>query len=353
MKRKAMEAPKKGELFRRIVPRKFMRLVQTEQMRELEFTSSLMPEYPPYHDDDDDGDNGVDGGIGSDDSLEGAEENGLDLSSISSISHTSTASNASVVSAMGLPPPSTAAEETPILAGSTSAVYTPSLRGGVRPSTASSTSSRVFSQAEPRRPPVPSRKGVESFLEGGEASFEPRYLLVDIRTEDEYDECHLDGAVSFPAARLSRSCNVYTPIMRSYKNRSDSVVIVYDNAEKRAPRVAQILYQQGFNNVVLLVGGLKSMVELFPSMILGSVPPDAMPDSPPDARRRRRRNASRPSSASSFVSSSSMASSRSRSRIHPDNSLNWSDASIDSAMSDLSRLPGYNARTKGNISAWH
>ncbi|KNC54350.1 uncharacterized protein AMSG_10344 [Thecamonas trahens ATCC 50062] len=327
------EAPRKGELFRRIVPRKFMRLVQTEHMRALE----NMGEY----------EDAVGGELfpGSEPQTPipyaGGDDDGRPLPTLDG-------PEVSPVSAMRAATPETADQEVPLLANSSSARYRPSVRGGVgapqvperamRPSTASSFMS-VSSCGSLLRGPASPASPIESFLEGGEPDFEPRYLLVDIRTEDEYAECHLDGAVHFPAARLSRSCNVFTPELRRYKNKTDSIVIVYDSAEKRAPRVAQLLFQQGFNNVVLLVGGLKAMAEQFPDMILGTLPPDAVPSPPPSARRRRRRDRA-PGTASTSAS-----------RL--DESYASSYLSNASRQSDLSRLPGFNARTKGNISAWH
>lgn len=42
------------------------------------------------------------------------------------------------------------------------------------------------------------------------------FLLLDVREKDDYDQCHIIGALNYPAAMLSRSFNYFTKEILSY-----------------------------------------------------------------------------------------------------------------------------------------
>lgn len=81
------------------------------------------------------------------------------------------------------------------------------------------------------------------------------YLLLDIRTRDEYDQCRIISALSYPIAMLSRSINNETPELLAYKNQPGKIIVVYDDDEKIAPKAATTLVERGYDNLFLLSGG--------------------------------------------------------------------------------------------------
>jgi rhodanese-related sulfurtransferase len=87
------------------------------------------------------------------------------------------------------------------------------------------------------------------------------YLLLDIRTRDEYDECHIISSLSYPIAMLSRSINNETPELLAYKNQPGKIIVVYDDDEKLAPKAATTLVERGYDNLFLLSGG--NFIRLF------------------------------------------------------------------------------------------
>eukprot|EP01147_Barroeca_monosierra_P007914 gene7914-10007_t len=93
------------------------------------------------------------------------------------------------------------------------------------------------------------------------------YLLIDARDTDDYEKCHIAEAKSFPYTRLSRATNMLTPEVLAYKNKEGSVIVVYDEDETVAPRVATTLVQQGIDNLFMLSGGL----------VVGELPPSCRP----------------------------------------------------------------------------
>ena len=81
------------------------------------------------------------------------------------------------------------------------------------------------------------------------------YLLLDLRDKDEYDQCHMISALSYPTAMLSRSVNNETAELLAYKNQPGKIIVVYDDDEKIAPRAATTLVERGYDNLFLLSGG--------------------------------------------------------------------------------------------------
>ncbi|RMZ98237.1 centrosomal of 41 kDa, partial [Brachionus plicatilis] len=99
------------------------------------------------------------------------------------------------------------------------------------------------------------------------------YLLLDIRDRDEFSQCHIISALSYPIAMLSRSVNNETQEMLAYKNQPGKIIVIYDDDEKLAPRAASTLVQRGYENLFMLSGGLKLAVKKFPQgLVAGEIP---------------------------------------------------------------------------------
>lgn len=81
------------------------------------------------------------------------------------------------------------------------------------------------------------------------------YLLLDLRDRDDYEQCHMITALSYPVAMLSRSINNETPDMLAYKNQAGKIIVVYDDDERLGPKAATTLVQRGYDNLFLLSGG--------------------------------------------------------------------------------------------------
>ncbi|GBM13778.1 Centrosomal protein B, partial [Araneus ventricosus] len=97
------------------------------------------------------------------------------------------------------------------------------------------------------------------------------YLLLDVRDRDEFLKCHIKTAKHYPAAMLSRSIGYETEEMKLYKNNRPELIILYDDDESTASRVATTLVQRGYENIYLLSGGLKVGNEIFPRALMSSV----------------------------------------------------------------------------------
>lgn len=84
------------------------------------------------------------------------------------------------------------------------------------------------------------------------------YVLVDVRTQEEFDAGHLWGAVHIPLSELQTNLDAWTPYLPH-----DVPLVVYCKAGIRSAIGAQILLDAGFANVFDLPGGTDAWVETY------------------------------------------------------------------------------------------
>ena len=94
------------------------------------------------------------------------------------------------------------------------------------------------------------------------------YLILDIRSVEEFEAGHIVGARNYPHIRLSRACNFETKDMLAYKNREGKLIIVYDYDEAIAAKFATTLIERGYDNVFMLSGGLRVAFIKFPERLV-------------------------------------------------------------------------------------
>jgi centrosomal protein CEP41 len=135
---------------------------------------------------------------------------------------------------------------------------------------------------------------------------EVRVVLLDVRPADEYEACHLDQAESWPASMLSRTVNPFSASMFHGKNQPGVCLVLYDYEEKIVAPTARTLFERGFDNVVVLTGGLQRWVEEGLPGLVGT--PPALPRPRPGSIGGSQR-APMSSTASSCPSSSTLRSS--------------------------------------------
>jgi len=74
------------------------------------------------------------------------------------------------------------------------------------------------------------------------------YLLLDVRTQEEYDEGHIDGSLLIPVTELEARLNE----IEQYK---DTPVLVYCRSGNRSVVASEILIENGFTNVHNMLTG--------------------------------------------------------------------------------------------------
>ncbi|MBR3161200.1 MAG: rhodanese-like domain-containing protein [Bacilli bacterium] len=87
-----------------------------------------------------------------------------------------------------------------------------------------------------------SSNGTISYIEAKEKIINQGAILVDVRTKEEYDENHLDGAVLLPVDEITKEK------VASIVNDND-ILIVYCKSGVRSSEAVTKLNELGYNNV--------------------------------------------------------------------------------------------------------
>ncbi|HBG22222.1 MAG: rhodanese-like domain-containing protein [Syntrophaceticus sp.] len=78
---------------------------------------------------------------------------------------------------------------------------------------------------------------------------EGEVILVDVRTQEEYDEKHIDGAILIPNETITDT----EPEQLSDK---DAEILIYCKSGNRSSQAAEKLADMGFSNVYNILGGI-------------------------------------------------------------------------------------------------
>lgn len=74
-------------------------------------------------------------------------------------------------------------------------------------------------------------------------------ILVDVRTQEEYDEKHIDGAILIPNETIADTQPAELPD-------KDAEILVYCRSGKRSSEAAEKLADMGYTNVYNILGGI-------------------------------------------------------------------------------------------------
>ena len=94
------------------------------------------------------------------------------------------------------------------------------------------------------------------------------FLILDIREEHEdFLQSHISHARHYPQKYLNQ--DRITGELFKYKNRKDSVIVIYDIDGRCTGQTAKQFIDKGFDNVYVLSGGLLAMIEMSPHLVEG------------------------------------------------------------------------------------
>ncbi|KAG5189748.1 Rhodanese-like domain-containing protein [Tribonema minus] len=111
---------------------------------------------------------------------------------------------------------------------------------------------------------------VVTYTEEAEAAYDRPYLILDLRTPEEYTVHRVAQARSFPIVMLNQ--DRMTAELFKFKNREGTLIVLYEDEERLACQAAQTLLHRGFDNVYVLSGGLQAFTHLHPDFIEGTPP---------------------------------------------------------------------------------
>ena len=137
-------------------------------------------------------------------------------------------------------------------------------------------------------------KIVTHSADDAEPVYNKPYLILDVREVELYNECHIVHGRSFPFALLRR--DQLHPDVYKFRNKPESLIILYCNDEKTSCDAAKIMVDRGIDNIYVLNGGLYDFAEDFPSYIEGA------PPVPPSSSRSKKSSSSSSSRATTSTS---------------------------------------------------
>jgi len=100
--------------------------------------------------------------------------------------------------------------------------------------------------------------------------YERPYIIFDLRSREEFNQCHILQARNHPAILLNQ--DKMTAEMFNYKNKEGQLIILYDNDTTVACQAAHTMVIRGFDNTYILSGGLYAFSERYPQYIEGTAP---------------------------------------------------------------------------------
>lgn len=101
------------------------------------------------------------------------------------------------------------------------------------------------------------------------------YLILDCREPEDYCECHLLHAKSFPFTMQRQ--DKLLPEYYSFKNKPETLIIIYCDDERMSRDAAKLFVDRGADNIFLLTGGLIEFAVEYPSFVEGKIPAAALP----------------------------------------------------------------------------
>mmetsp|Transcript_158074 Transcript_158074/g.303305 ORF Transcript_158074/g.303305 Transcript_158074/m.303305 type:complete len:310 (-) Transcript_158074:154-1083(-) len=120
---------------------------------------------------------------------------------------------------------------------------------------------------------------VLSVIESDTCVAESRNLvLLDLREADDYEQCRLPFAISYPAAKINR--DQFIPELHRCKRDTSKLLVVYHTNDSTTAAIATLLVRKGWQSVHALSGGFEEMVCSYPEVLEGDVPERKMSSRP-------------------------------------------------------------------------
>ena len=94
---------------------------------------------------------------------------------------------------------------------------------------------------------------------------DPKIVLIDLRSSEQYSCAHIRKSISFPAENIQKDQTFAS--LSIYKNKTDKIVVAYHEDERQGIYQARIIFEKGFDNIYLLSGGFHVFSEEFPNLI--------------------------------------------------------------------------------------
>jgi len=86
---------------------------------------------------------------------------------------------------------------------------------------------------------------------------------------NEYNNNRISGSMHFSLISINQ--DRLLPELYQYKNKENSLIIIYDQQERISKQVANSLCEKGYKNIYLLIGGIMEFVKNYSTKIEGNI----------------------------------------------------------------------------------
>ena len=86
---------------------------------------------------------------------------------------------------------------------------------------------------------------------------QPKILIVDVRTPEEYANGHIEGAVFIPISQMETQLSLWSKLPKDHT----APILIYAEEETHSIHARVLLKEKGYSNVYALKGGFKSWKE--------------------------------------------------------------------------------------------
>ena len=94
-------------------------------------------------------------------------------------------------------------------------------------------------------------------------------FLMDVRSEEDFARCHIKGATHYPIGRISRD-DISIALFKMKRKSANSHFVVYHDDDKSSLSPGTLMAQKGWEEVLVLTGGLEEFLKKFPGLVDGT-----------------------------------------------------------------------------------
>ena len=99
----------------------------------------------------------------------------------------------------------------------------------------------------------------------------PELFIMDVRSEEDYNQCHIKSAINYPIQKIHRD-EISVTLYKLKRKQQGRHLVVYHTDDKNSIPAGIAMAEKGWEEVLMLSGGLEEFEKKFPGWVDGSLP---------------------------------------------------------------------------------
>jgi centrosomal protein CEP41 len=96
----------------------------------------------------------------------------------------------------------------------------------------------------------------------------PEVFIMDVRSEEDYAQCHIKSSVHYPIQKVHRD-EISVTLYKLKRKQAGKHLIVYHSDDKNSMPAAMAMVEKGWEEVLMLSGGIEEFAKKFPGLVDG------------------------------------------------------------------------------------